>query len=365
MFVEKNKPLRIIYVGRLEVEKWADILLSILHQFHDQYQFPIEWEICGEGSMLWRFQALGYSNVHTHGYLDGVELNHLRKTCHVAFMPSRFLETFGLVALESIQSGLTVVGFRKGGLIPFIHDAYALDELNPIDSFARIIENILQATDLYTVNISWYSLSLWREHLRMIIWGADRILLVSDYMVSIWGTEKYIFFLRDELQNMGKKVAIYGYNGSVPKWKRVFLLFLNPFLFWHFFSLRREVGKFQPDVIWWHSLLRYIGFWGILALVLSKARTIITHHDLWLIAPHPSRVYALWDIPSTLSLGLFLRGSSNVISILSTSLKWLYLRILWILLSRISLHLVPSEFLISYYRKNTPHEVRVFSHTNF
>ena len=83
-----------------------------------------------------------------------MELSHLRKTCHIAFMPSRFLETFGLVALESIQSGLTVVGFRKGGLVPFIHEAYALDELNPIDSFARIIEHILQARDLHAVNIS-------------------------------------------------------------------------------------------------------------------------------------------------------------------------------------------------------------------
>ena len=173
--------------------------------------------------------------------MDGVELSHLRKTCHIAFMPSRFLETFGLVALESIQSGLTVVGFRKGGLVPFIHEAYALDELNPVESFVGIIQEILRIGIISEIELNSYSLTLWRDHLHAIIGNANRILLVSDYIVPIGGTEKYLFFLRDELQKMGKQVELYGYMGSIPKWKRTSFLFLNPFAFWRFSSFRRVV----------------------------------------------------------------------------------------------------------------------------
>ena len=38
----------------------------------------------------------------------------------VSVMPSRFLETFGLSALESLSAGGPVCGIRKGGLSAFV-----------------------------------------------------------------------------------------------------------------------------------------------------------------------------------------------------------------------------------------------------
>ena len=96
-----------------------------------------------------------------------------------------------------------------------------------------------------TIDISSYSLEIWRNNLSAILGKAQKILLVSDYIVPIGGTEKYIFFLRDELIKMGKEVELFGYSGSVPKWKGLWFLFVNPFSFWRFFSLRRKV---------WHIL---------------------------------------------------------------------------------------------------------------
>ena len=37
-------------------------------------------------------------------------------------MPSRFLETFGLSALDFAQFGVPTIGYKKGGATPFISD---------------------------------------------------------------------------------------------------------------------------------------------------------------------------------------------------------------------------------------------------
>ncbi len=75
-------------------------------RMHEKYagKEPIFWDICGTGSFAEEIQKLHYPNVQLHGYIDGVALSSLRSACHTAMMPSRFLETFGLVALESIIS---------------------------------------------------------------------------------------------------------------------------------------------------------------------------------------------------------------------------------------------------------------------
>ena len=38
-------------------------------------------------------------------------------------MPSRFLETFGLSALDFAQFGIPTIGYKKGGVSPFILDS--------------------------------------------------------------------------------------------------------------------------------------------------------------------------------------------------------------------------------------------------
>ncbi len=40
-------------------------------------------------------------------------------------MPSKFLETFGLSALDFAQFGIPTIGYKKGGVAPFV-----LDDLN-------------------------------------------------------------------------------------------------------------------------------------------------------------------------------------------------------------------------------------------
>lgn len=130
-------------------------------------------------------------------------------------MPSEFLETFGLVALESLHAGIPVIGYKKGGVIPFIHDRLALDLGDSVGSCIRILQEIFAGTiekkaihDSF--DLSPYSLSAWRKNLQLLLeemGDPQRILIVNDYMLPIGGAEVYTFFLISELEKAGKEVT--------------------------------------------------------------------------------------------------------------------------------------------------------------
>ena len=77
----------------------------------------IIWHIASDGTYRDRIIALTekYKNrTIYHGRLDQQSLADLYRSSDLLFMPSRFLETFGLTALESLACGTPVIGFRKG-----------------------------------------------------------------------------------------------------------------------------------------------------------------------------------------------------------------------------------------------------------
>ncbi len=81
------------------------------------------------------------------------------------FMPSRFLETFGLTALEALSVGTPVIGFRKGGLIPFIPESLVLDPTDPIGSLIDIIQSFIETRSRELTDVSDFSLESWRSRM--------------------------------------------------------------------------------------------------------------------------------------------------------------------------------------------------------
>ena len=67
-----------------------------------------------------------------HGRVSPTELRELYKQSDLLFMPSRFLEMFGLTALEALSLGTPVCGPAKGGLRDFVTPELTLDESDPI-----------------------------------------------------------------------------------------------------------------------------------------------------------------------------------------------------------------------------------------
>jgi len=109
-------------------------------------------------------------------------------------MPSRFLETFGLTALESLSHGVPVIGFRRGALQSFILPSLAIDSFPGNDEISQLTEciNSLIQTFDSIVRHTWSDKSRaiassytadrrYRSFLSHLPFRVKKILLVSDY----------------------------------------------------------------------------------------------------------------------------------------------------------------------------------------
>ncbi len=141
------------------------------------------------------------------------------------------------------------------------------------------------------------------------------------------------------------------------------MLFLSSFFaFWRWWSIRKKIQEFNPDLIWCHSTLRYIWFFGMIAISQAWARKYLTHHDLGLMVAYPSEIYSEENIPSDSSFQNFLGNSKSIF----ISVKYFYLKLYWKLLQWFGLMIVPSEFLEKHIWKYISEtKIKTFSHTIF
>ncbi len=146
---------------------------------------------------------------------------------------------------------------------------------------------------------------------------------------------------------------------------RIMLLIVAPIAFWRYFSLQKVIKDTRPDIIFSHSVLRYVGFWGMLAIRRSGITHLMVHHDLGLITPRPSHIEEERDIPDGPRLGSWLQKKASILSILSTVYKYLIIRSLWSAIPPNTIHLVPSSWMQAHYQKYTSDPVQVFPHTIF
>ena len=97
-------------------------------------------------------------------------------------------------ALESLQLGVPVVGFAKGGITPFIFPEYQLDEQGSFSEqmftlLTKITQGELPDRRADTLALaSKYHVDLWITHFKELFGKNNgRVLLVSDYIFPIGG----------------------------------------------------------------------------------------------------------------------------------------------------------------------------------
>jgi hypothetical protein len=150
------------------------------------------------------------------------------------------------------------------------------------------------------------------------------------------------------LRNRGKRVEFCGYSGHTTPWKRRIMFVLNIFAFWRGIHVWNMLYQLRPDLIWMHSVLRYIGPWGVLAVRLYTlhypTQTYLSHHDLGLLAAFPQDIIEESSIPMNQSLRDFV--PEIVLRKKVTSIgKWFYVRMITILLSPNITHVIFAPFL--------------------
>ena len=184
----------------------------------------------------------------------------------VSLMPSTFLETFGLSALESLSLGVPVAGFPKGGIVPFLVDeALRLPEgenfLRSLEVLAHAPESKMSEWKSAASQVATgYSEAAFLERLRSVFpKNAKRVLLVTDFTGNIGGIESYVKNLADTLVRSGYEVSTAGesdgFSTRFQKIRSTLAAFAN-----HSAKdrLGRSVAEFRPDVVWCHSVLRRI-----------------------------------------------------------------------------------------------------------
>ena len=118
-----DRPIDVVFLGRLTPLKGADVLLEALHIAGGALGRPVTAVIAGEGPAgsrlerrAARLQHEGSVSVRFPGWVNEAGRDDLLSKARLLAMPSRWPEPFGLVGLEAAASGVPTVAFDVGGI---------------------------------------------------------------------------------------------------------------------------------------------------------------------------------------------------------------------------------------------------------
>jgi len=164
--IKDNRKLKnILYVGRLEGRKGVNYLLHAFKTVHDKHP-DVSLIIAGDGPDRSKLEMLAsdldIDRVTFLGRISDEDKIKLLHTSDLFCAPSLFGESFGLVLLEAMASGLVTVAGDNPGYESVMRGLGALSLINPKHSaeFARRLELLLYEKDLR---------KLWR------IWAAEEM----------------------------------------------------------------------------------------------------------------------------------------------------------------------------------------------
>ena len=115
------KDIDILFIGRLSVEKGADILIKASQFFEQRWKVTI----IGEGDLrqeLEKLASLSKSNIKFEGWIEFEILSNFINRTRLLVVPS-VTEPQGIVVVEGMACGVPVIGSKTGGIPDMIkHD---------------------------------------------------------------------------------------------------------------------------------------------------------------------------------------------------------------------------------------------------
>ncbi|MBA3788859.1 glycosyltransferase family 4 protein [Patescibacteria group bacterium] len=138
-----HTPLRLLYVGRLAVQKRVERVISALALL----TVPIELTIVGDGEDREKLEnlteKLALTNVTFAGKKYGEELKDYYRNADVLVMPSD-IEGMPLVALEAMAAALPIIGSDVPGISELLQDVGILVDTPSPETFAAAITDIIE-----------------------------------------------------------------------------------------------------------------------------------------------------------------------------------------------------------------------------
>jgi glycosyltransferase involved in cell wall biosynthesis len=369
-----------VYFGRLTYEKGFDRVILFAQYLLDNPGLAT-LEICGEGNMLDPLLSacmgkIGFINVWWvlnespsiviyHGRVWKNDLDDILKRSHYSIMPSRFLETFWLSALESIEKWVPVIGSTKWGLSQFLLSHHGVEDymrddhttrsyLKKFDEIARSFSfEYWKSESSAASDISRrYTMDVWMESMRSILGGLNtrKILLISDFSAPIGWIESHIYAIQTLLIDMWYECRILTSHAGDTSFSRIasfILAFCNVFFAW---KLKKTLVNFAPDLVWLHSVNRAI--WPVWLSPLKQLHVpmVVTYHDLGFTTPFPSKIFHESHIPEFTLHDFFAEWKKHggIMLWIASSIKYFLLTLQKPYFRKGAVHFVPSEFLVKY-----------------
>lgn len=315
-----DKKIELIFAGRLSYEKWFDLILDFCkHITWSDWEEKIILHIFGSGELSYKITSQNYWFLKYYWWQDKETVLWIWKNCQYSLMPSRFLETFWLSALDSLSLWVPVIWFKKWWLEQFwecIIDAKDDDNFIPI-----VIKQLENSQNSENKELSKKCIETSRQYswenrknrlekiLRKPIHKAD-ILIVSDYSWKIGGIESYISNVIEKLNNFSCS-SIWRMSWTI--WSNKIMRYISlPFSIlniWSFFRLRSYLKTYPTNLVWRHSVHRVLGRFSLYWI--SKNYTwnqILTIHDFWLIHPFPSHVFNTDQLLNTFTFSTWIKA---------------------------------------------------------
>lgn len=156
----KKAPKTILYVGRLEHRKGVNHLLDAFAELQTR-EPDVRLVIAGDGvdreKLELQADELGLNYVEFLGYVDEDTKRRLLHTADLFCSPALFGESFGVVLLEAMASGLVTVAGDNPGYESVMQGLGKLSLINPKDTsvFAHRLQLLLFDEDLRTLWQKW------------------------------------------------------------------------------------------------------------------------------------------------------------------------------------------------------------------
>lgn len=111
--INMHKPARLLFVGRLQIQKNLPLLVKSFHYLVNHSKLDVELNIVGDGEdrekIYKLIKALGLTNrIHLLGKLQGKDLYKMYSSSDIFVLTSSY-ESFGIVLIEAMASGLPIV----------------------------------------------------------------------------------------------------------------------------------------------------------------------------------------------------------------------------------------------------------------
>jgi len=365
--------MKLLYVGRLDREKWIETLIQCIELFivPHQKEINISIDFFGKGEFSDHIDKLAQTYPHIvryHGWIHKQQLLQQRSGYDFFVMPSNFLETFWLTACESWVMGVPVIGNKKWWLEMMIPDDLNIQQYGGNNDAERLA-NCLRSQK----NKKKSDYNNWRDNIKTtyttqhrinaIQWLSDKsytkILMVSDFINYDAGwVETHINDACKLLQKNGSLCTIFGH--TTPKGERSIMIktLLTCASCCNMRDSRILLSKIQKESIWLirrHGVSRVIGRLPLYAIRIRSRiakkdlHQYITHHELGLFHPFPSKVQAIDDLPQAWDIRSFLQASetNNILIQGAVLIKYLLVRLIHKQLQYSNItHIVPSQRMV-------------------